>query len=116
MVGHAARRLRREKVAQYVRRAGGAREALDAAAEKFGVTVNTVRTACREHGVAYVAAVSHESPASTYKIIAALFTTARMDDIAAKHRVSKAFVSQVYARCRKAGIPVPERKRGVKPC
>jgi transcriptional regulator with GAF, ATPase, and Fis domain len=46
-LSHAERRERRKKISATVRRTGD----VEAAARAFGVTLTTVRDACREHGV-----------------------------------------------------------------
>lgn len=103
---HDERRRRRAAIAAAAKADGPV-----AAALRFGVTPETVRTACREHGVGMTRAAP--SSVSTYEIIGALISTdTPIAAVAAARGLSKQRVHQIYQKCLAAGIPVRTRARG----
>jgi hypothetical protein len=85
----------------------------DVVAVEEKVTPQMIWHSCREFGVIR----PHQQrrpPTRVYEIIAALFDPAKkIKDIAANLKITYQRVSQVYGNAVKAGIPLPERKRGV---
>lgn len=114
-LGRDAQRDKRRRIAAFVKTHGKNALAVDEACAEFGVSVSTVRNSCREFKVVVTRKVQQRVTLSvgTYTIIAALCTTTySLKDIAEKNCVTPQWVSQVYRACKRAGVPVNERKKG----
>lgn len=105
-MNHMDRRVRRKKIAEWVKNKGSDRAALLGAVLEFSLHEATIRTACSENGVDLVRADT-KMKTSTYRIIAALFDPKpKLADIARAQGVSYQLVQQIRTACVEAGIPV----------
>lgn len=105
----AERALRRREIAQWIANGGCT---LEQAAKEFGASIGYVRTACKEHGVAFCDLNSHAHRALRRREIAqwVVAHSATMKEAASEFGVSTTTVS---AACRELGVP-PKRPPQVK--
>lgn len=102
--------VRRAEIATFVGKGATVTEAC----AHFGATPATVKNACLINSVE-VAPKGRPMTENTYKVIALLCTTdAPMVDIAAKTGRPTTQISAIYARCKRAGVPVRVRVQGRK--
>lgn len=102
-------RERREAIAKYCVENGVSSFAeMCAVASRFHVDPNTVYNSCREAGLNLLKREkkNHLSP-STYKIIAAMFRTDSVEEIAKECKCSRDRVLSIHKACVLSGIPVP---------
>lgn len=108
---HEDRAERRKKIALYFKQKKGNDVYL--AATLFGVTVETVRSACKEHGVdpPIRSSEQYQLPnESTFRIIGLLATTKKsLSQIAQEVGVSTGRVFNILGRCKAGGVPVNGR-------
>lgn len=106
-LSHAQRRLRRIEMATLVRDGMTVQEVV----RQFGVTICTVRCACRELGVVAVGRKGPLPQSGTWAVLAALLnTSAPMAFIAEKHGMSRQQVRGIFDRAAEAGVRFPKRK------
>jgi uncharacterized protein (DUF433 family) len=100
-LNHKQRCVRRREIAEFVRQGGGTA----AAAKKFGVTIQSVRLACREFGVPIVARCS----STVYAVIAELQQGGTITIVADKLGITRQRVSFVRKKCLEYGISLKRR-------
>jgi transposase len=105
---HAQRRVRRAEIAQLV--ADGL--PIADAANQFGVSIETVRRACQEHGVAHR---NVRIQASSMRVLAELLNTrSSTDEIGDRLGFSRQWVQHILRAAREAGIRFPLRDRAAR--
>ena len=101
-LNHKQRHSRRREIAGFVRQGSDA----SMAARKFGVTIQTVRAACREHGVESPVG---RKPTRVYEVIAGLQQGGTVTDVAERLGVSRQRVSFVRKACLEYGVSLKRR-------
>lgn len=108
-LSHPERKSRRAQIAAAVKR-----EKLTAAeaSERFGVSIHTVWSACREHDV--IPEMFQNRMPSAYCILARLLKGESQADIARDLGISRQAVNQVKQRAIEAGIEIPRKRKQTK--
>jgi transposase len=101
---HSERQSRRGKMAAFVKKSGS----IAAAAKEFGVTLTTVRSACRECGVVVASQVVQRA-SRVFAVIAGLQRGEPAADIAERFSISKQRVHRIKQLCKEHGVVL---KRG----
>src|ERR1700723_10965 len=98
---------RRRQIAAAVSAGDGSQ----AVSTRFGVSISTIRDACREFGVRFAVDSRPKKKYRLYAILADLINTAdSLVAIGEGHGVSKQRVNQISELARTAGIKVEKRK------
>ncbi len=107
---HPERAARRKEIAEYVRANHSRQEAV----VKFGVSIDSVDQACREHGVKPTR-YQHRQPKS-FEIVAVLQNTSKtIVEIADERGVEHQWVRELYHAALEGGIKFPNRNAKGKP-
>lgn len=108
-MSHVERQARREQIVAFMR--GGSRTLVEAA-EKFGLSVWSVKAFCQAAGLPWVRNVPTYKQGNTFACLAELFKPNQtLQEIAERMKLSKQRVVQVYEAAAKVSLPgLPSRE------
>lgn len=108
-ITHRERSKRRQRIAASIERG---KLGVHQAAKRYGVSVQMVRLACKEHGTVARTTATQPLGRSAYRVLADLINTdTRVAMIAERRGVTVQYVDNVRKRAQKVGIELnPNRK------